>query len=390
MAVVPLLLLGCDGGVSEMPQLTVLADEEIAWEGWTTARLVAEGDTVPCEVHYRGGFSSGMPKPSVAVRFKKRRALCDLPEDKDYVLNASYIDKTFLRHKLCYDLFVAMNPEVNRAPQCSYAMVQRGEDPLGLYVVMQKLDASTLGVGKADSSSVIFKDPPLFYSSPIVPQDSDNYYQQTFPKKHRDDRTAQIEALRNFVFESDDSTFGAEVGRRVDLANIADWHILLMLSNNSDGLLKNFYLYKADDRTPFRIAPWDYDHSMGRDGDNAYNMLSDTVNVARCELLRRLWQWEPYRALVAARWLQLRKEGTVSVEALQGRIDSEARRLRKAVKANERLWPVDGPFYKDANNFGDEIKIMKQFVELNVKRLDGLFGMPADGVDEGKNKTKRK
>lgn len=373
IACTALLLLGCGGRESSLPELAVLPEGEIVWEGWTPALLVAENDTMRCEVHYRGGISSGFPKPSLALRFDRRRALLDLPEDKDFVLNASYIDKTFLRHKMCYDLFRAMQPERNRAPLCTYAMLRRASDELGLYVVMQKLDASTLGVGKADSTSVIFKDPPLFYTSRITPQDSDNYYQQTFPKKRKDDRTAQIEALRSFVFESDDSTLRAQVAEVVDLDNVVDWHLLLLLSNNSDGLLKNFYLYKADDRTPWRVAPWDYDHSLGRDGDNAYNMLTDTVDCSRNELLRRLWQWDAYRQRLCNRWWQLRQQGTISTMALCGWIDTQARDLRRAVKANERRWPVDGPHYKDAGDFDHEVEVMKQFVRLNVERLDRML-----------------
>ncbi len=48
---------------------------------------------------------------------------------------------------------------------------------------------------------------------------------------------------------------------------------MLLLSNNGDGVMKNFLLYKIDSNTPFRIALWDYDHSFGRDGDNELNLM---------------------------------------------------------------------------------------------------------------------
>ena len=367
------LLLSCGGGRPELPELQLSADGEIVWEGWTTATLVAGGDTLDGRIHYRGGISAGYPKHSLALKLDERYPLCGLPADKDWILNANYIDKTFMRHKLCYDLFRLMDEEVNRAPLCAYATLTVDGHGQGLYVVMQKMDASTLGIDKGDSTSVIFKEPPVMYDERIVPQDPDNYYQQTFPKKRKDDRTAQAEAIVAFLQDSPDEVFRAEVGQWFDLKNIADWQLLLLLSNNADGLRKNFFLYKVGDATPYRVAPWDYDHSFGRDGDNEPNMLRDTVDCNRAVLLRRLWQWPEYRSHVARRWQQLRTEGLFTEATLNRMIADNAAQIEAAVKANELLWPVDNDIYYDANHFDAELDIMREFIGRNIERLDTLF-----------------
>lgn len=367
------MLLSCGGGRPELPELQLSADGEIVWEGWTTATLVAGGDTLDGRIHYRGGISAGYPKHSLALKLDERYPLCGLPADKDWILNANYIDKTFMRHKLCYDLFRLMDEERNRAPLCAYATLTVDGHGQGLYVVMQKMDASTLGIDKGDSTSVIFKEPPVMYDERIVPQDPDNYYQQTFPKKRKDDRTAQAEAIVAFLQDSPDEVFRAEVGQWFDLKNIADWQLLLLLSNNADGLRKNFFLYKVDDATPYRVAPWDYDHSFGRDGDNEPNMLRDTVDCNRAVLLRRLWQWPEYRSQVARRWQQLRTEGLFTEATLNRMIADNAAQIEAAVKANELLWPVDNDIYYDANHFDAELDIMREFIGRNIERLDTLF-----------------
>ena len=367
------MLLSCGGGRPELPELQLSADGEIVWEGWTTATLVAGGDTRDGRIHYRGGISAGYPKHSLALKLDERYPLCGLPADKDWILNANYIDKTFMRHKLCYDLFRLMDEEVNRAPLCAYATLTVDGHGQGLYVVMQKMDASTLGIDKGDSTSVIFKEPPVMYDERIVPQDPDNYYQQTFPKKRKDDRTAQAEAIVAFLQDSPDEVFRAEVGQWFDLKNIADWQLLLLLSNNADGLRKNFFLYKVGDATPYRVAPWDYDHSFGRDGDNEPNMLRDTVDCNRAVLLRRLWQWPEYRSHVARRWQQLRTEGLFTEATLNRMIADNAAQIEAAVKANELLWPVDNDIYYDANHFDAELDIMREFIGRNIERLDILF-----------------
>ena len=367
------MLLSCGGGRPELPELQLSADGEIVWEGWTTATLVAGGDTLDGRIHYRGGISAGYPKHSLALKLDERYPLCGLPADKDWILNANYIDKTFMRHKLCYDLFRLMDEERNRAPLCAYATLTVDGHGQGLYVVMQKMDASTLGIDKGDSTSVIFKEPPVMYDERIAPQDPDNYYQQTFPKKRKDDRTAQAEAIVAFLQDSPDEVFRAEVGQWFDLKNIADWQLLLLLSNNADGLRKNFFLYKVGDATPYRVAPWDYDHSFGRDGDNEPNMLRDTVDCNRAVLLRRLWQWPEYRSQVARRWQQLRTEGLFTEATLNRMIADNAAQIEAAVKANELLWPVDNDIYYDANHFDAELDIMREFIGRNIERLDTLF-----------------
>lgn len=366
------LLLSCGGGKESVPDISLVADGEVQWEDWMEATLKADGTPMECKVHYRGGGSSRYDKHSYAVKFPERVSLLGMPADKDWILNATFIDKTFLRHKLSYDIFRQMHPD-NRASQCAYARLYEKDLFRGLYVVMQKLDASTLGIVKEDSSSVIFKEPPFLYAQPIVPQDSDNYYQQAYPKKRKEDRTAQVEALRWLVFEAPDSLFAQRVGECFDLRNVADWHILLLLTNNSDGILKNFYLYKVDDKTPFRIAPWDYDHSFGRDSDGEYNMLSVNADINRNLLLKRLMRMDEYRHLVASRWQQLRDGDAISVERLTAMIDADADYIREAARQNAEVWPVDDPYFYDGMDFDEELDVMRTFVRLNVPRLDHYF-----------------
>ena len=108
-------------------------------------------------------------------------------------------------------------------------------------MVMQKMDASTLGIDKGDSTSVIFKEPPVMYDERIVPQDPDNYYQQTFPKKRKEttDRQFQFAAIAGLaalviaggvwrakrrIVEWDDSamTGPATGGRPLAFSDVAD------------------------------------------------------------------------------------------------------------------------------------------------------------------------
>lgn len=327
----------------------------------------------PGSIERRGGYSISFPKPSYEIDLERDIALAKLPADDDWILNANYIDKTFLRHVLSYDLFREMSP-VNEAPQCKYVELRLNGRYQGLYVLMEKLDKSSLGINNRDPEACVFKEPPIFIPdlTSFRPQYGDNYYQQTYPEKRADDRTNFIYELRTFVAESSDSLFAAQIGSRFDLNNIIDWHLLLLLSNNSDGLKKNFYLYQQSADTPLRVAPWDYDHSYGRDGDNEKNM-DRWIDCRRSLLFARLLEQPFYWRALKARWQTLNETGLLSLNSLLARVDSYLPKLEPLVQPNFVRWSLDGPVYYDGNDFAAEIALMKTYMHKRHGMLVEYF-----------------
>ncbi len=325
-------------------------------------------------VERRGGSSISFSKHSYEIDLNEDIPLLDLPDDDDWILNANYIDKTFLRHVVSYELFMAMN-EKNEASQCEYIEVQLNSIYNGLYVLMEKLDKSSLEINGEDTSAVIFKEPHLFRESyeNIIPQDEDNFHQQTFPKIGKKNKAGFIEGIRKFILTSSDAVFSKEIFGIFDMENIIDWHLLLLISNNSDGILKNYYLYKTDANTPVRIAPWDYDHSFGRDGDNELNLDERPLKIERSILFSRLLQFNWYKQLLKNRWEKLNDSGVLSEQDLKQRVIKKSTEVREPAIKNFEMWPVNSSWYYDSNNFDQEIEIMLQFIELRHRRLREYF-----------------
>ena len=197
---------------------------------------------------------------------------------------------------------------------------------------MEEINASMIGLNKNDTMAVLFKDPPIFREVRLTyVQDSFNYYQQKFPKINQADKTYYIEEFKNFLFHANDDEFSKLVDSWVDISNIIDWHIILLFSNNDDGILKNFYLYKLDENTPFRIAIWDYDHSFGRDGDNEPNMMERELNCNRSILLKRLTEVSDigYLKKLKNRWFELRMQNIISIENFEKHINHNDKMIYK-------------------------------------------------------------
>jgi len=331
--------------------------------------------TIPATIKRRGGVSIRYDKHSFSVELDSKHALGDLPNDDDWILNANYIDKTFMRHKMSYDLFKQMHPN-NIASSCAYVNVHLNDEYNGLYVLMEEINGGMVELDKDDSQAMLFKDPPIFHEHILeVVQDSLNYYQQKFPDILEDDKTAYLETFKDFLFYSTDEIFRTELANWVDLDNIIDWHLLLLLSNNSDGIMKNFYLYKLDADTPFRIAIWDYDHSFGRDGDNELNMMERPLDVKRSVLIKRLLEISEiqYFEKLQQRWQALRANGVFSVDNIQQLVDANDKIISHDLADNFAKWPVDNHWYYDANDYEAEIAIIHQFTELRISQLDDYF-----------------
>lgn len=365
---------------SKIPTIFLKTNSDILWDNYSPCivGLSNNFDTLffDGKIKCRGGISSKYYKHSYSLKFTEPHSVCGLPTNKSWILNASYIDKTFMRHKICYDLFRMMG-DYNAAPQCSYAFVYENSKPLGLYVVMQRLNKQVLKVSTIDSCAVIFKEPKIFYPDSLMPKREStnrNYHDQTYPNfSETTDYSIVMDNFRNFILNSSDNDFYENIRQWIDLRNLIDWHLLLLFTNGGDGVLKNFYFYKTDSETPFRVALWDCDHSLGRDGDNELNMLKHSANCERNILLNRLMKYQNYRKSLKRRYWQLRENGIFSYKTIEKMVKENDTSIKKGIVENERLWPSDGDFYYDNNNYEQEKELLLHFVTINIEKLDKEF-----------------
>lgn len=365
--------------LKEIPHVNILKNTPIKWNTKEDCiiqySLGKKQIKIPGKIKCRGGMSSKYYKHSYTLELSNKHAFAPLRKDDDWIINANFIDKTFMRHKVSYDLFREMNPN-NKASKCAYINVSKNNKYNGLYVLMEKINASMLNLNKKDSLAMLFKDPPIFYNEPLsYVQDTTNYYQQKYPNiKHRD-KSSYIEKFKHFLYTSSDEQFCKEINNWVDVNNVIDWHLIILFSNNGDGILKNFYLYKIDDKTPFRFAIWDYDHSYGRDGDYTLNMMKNEANWKKAILLNRLFSIDKtnYKKRLKERWNQLRETNIFSKENLYTHIHENHQLIKNEINSNTERWSNENHWYSDSNSYDDEINLMKKFIEKRIQQLDLFF-----------------
>lgn len=161
------------------------------------------------------------------------------------------------------------------------------------------------------------------------------------------------------------------IGHRLDLANAMDFHILVQVTANSDGITKNFLLARDGQESgpqtnKFFFVPWDYDGTFGRN----WNATPYPHNVWLSNpLFDRLMQNGEYRRRFAARWRQLR-QGPLAEAAMVAAIERNVRTLGEAVRRNVERWPTDRGGYPDRLTFEEDIEQMKAWVERRLQWLD--------------------
>ncbi len=338
-------------------------------------QIQKNGETLPIKAKYRGGMSSQYYKHSFSVEFNQDTLLFDgWKSDDDYIFNANYIDKTFIRHRLSYDIFSLFSP-ANITPKSHFKNLYLNNDYQGLYVIMEEVDRSLLNIKKSDSSALILKDGALFsdYLDGYPQQEGEDVFQQKHPKHQSDNNRKEILQLWNFLHCSTDQEFEDSVAHYFNLDNIIDWHLLLLFTNNGDGVLKNFYWYKKEG-TKWSVVPWDYDDSFGRNGDGTLQTALNHCNWQRNILLKRLFNLNigKYRTRLKSKWDALR-EDVLNLNRIQVLVESYYQEIKpKDLENNFKKWPITDPNYADTLNHDQELALIYQYIPKKLTEIDSL------------------
>ena len=253
--------------------------------------------TGKAKVEYRGCSSQNFPKKSLGIELRNVNfplldsavALFGFPAESDWVLNASYTDKTFLRDVLTYRLSNQMGQYASRT---KHVEVVIDGQYMGLYVFQEKIkrDAGRIAVSKLEPNDVSTAKISGGY---IVKIDKwcGNQSSHTWQSSHasagstnphyfiadypNDDNitTAQFNYIKTYVntFETVMSGTGfanATTGypKYIKDSTFIDYFLLQEISSNNDAWRFSTYMHKERDSKGGKLrmgAPWDFNLAWG-------------------------------------------------------------------------------------------------------------------------------
>jgi len=377
-------------------------------------------------IEIRGSSSSGWSKKSYSFETENddgsnnNVSLLGMPSENDWVLYASYYDRSFLRNVLVDHFAREMGWYASRTRYCE--LVLNGEYK-GIYVLMEKIkrDKNRVNISKLLETDIsgdnvtggyiikIDKDPwePGFESKyRAFPGASQKIkYQYHYPKGDKI-LPEQEQYIQNFVNDFEDamqSDSYAEIHsgypKYLNVPSFVDNFILNELSRNVDGYRLSSYFYKDKDSKGGKLTAgpvWDYNFSFGNVGYYngelvaGWQLLYFTDNLAfnQNDSFQEPFWWKKllfdttFVHRIIDRWWVLRSDILDPVN-FNSFIDAVADTLSEAKDRNFEIWigpgepklPEDGwfpPTYPIDNlhTYSDEITYLKSWIADRINWID--------------------
>lgn len=333
-------------------------------------------EKLPCEMKYRGAVSMSYEKKSYAIKLDEAAPLAGMKARRDWVLNAAFIDRSLMRHKLSYDLFSSLSTEA--APR--YAAGSRFVEVFingryeGVYLLTERVDRKLLHLKKYDKDdsahACIYK---AVDHSARFNQNGHHGYEQHEPDRDKHKYWQPLDELNRFCTTSRDTAFfdpATGISSRIEPGSAIDFHLLLLMVANNDGPDKNFILARdaarQENHPLFFFAPWDFDATFGRDWNAS--RLGPTMWLSNY-LFDRLLENRDYRKRFVSRWRELRR-AQFSIAGMHQMIDRNVETLGPAAQRNAKKWRRENGHFPDSLSFDEDIKQIKEWVVARVIWLD--------------------
>lgn len=368
-------------------------------------------------IELRGSSSQMFPKKTYGFETwdisstSMDTSLLGMPSESDWILSASYTDKSLMNNMLAYKLFSDFG---YYAPRTRYVELVLNGQYQGVYILMEKIkrDVNRVNISKMATTDIAGNDVTGGYilkvdkntgsggngfSSNFAPavQTSGQtiYFQYEYPSD-ANIQPQQETYIQNFV-DSFETALASQplqdlnIGWRAygDEFSFIHYFILNELSKNVDGYRLSTYLYKTKNTQGDRLVigpPWDYDLGFHNadycDGSVVTGWAHEFGNVCSGDGFQVPFWWEQmlqdtlFTNNLKCIYIQLRST-YLNQANLFAYIDSVALELEEGQQRNfstweilgAYIWPNPGPL---PISYAEEILELKTWLSDRLTWLD--------------------
>lgn len=360
-------------------------------------------------IKIRGAFSSSLPQKPYAFTTMESNlqndsnvVLLGLPKEHDWILLATYNDKSFVRNPLMYEVFRDMN---HYAARSKYVEVVLDGEYQGIYSLMEKVkrDSQRVSIPKltlADTSGdnltggyIIKHDyPDQGWTSNYTAQPCAENYQYNFEYPSGDSiLPQQANYIENYMDSLEDRLYSTQykdslLGYRpfVHLNSFIDYMLVNEASWNWDGFKKSMFFFKEKDSKDHKLHAgpvWDFDwglkitpyHPADLSGWNYMNAPC-SGDVLYLPWWDRMMQDTFFQNKTKCRW-EFHRKYSLHLDTLNHFIDAQVQYLQQAQARHYAYWQTLGinvgtPEITPAMNFPDEIDSLKAFLKRRIEWID--------------------
>lgn len=359
--------------------------------------MVYEGDAL---VSLRGGMTFGYPKKNYKIKLyenyvgRTKVSLFGMRMDDDWILDASYIDKTKMRKKVVMDLWGDMSTvyyynKMRNAPNSKHVEVFVNDKYCGLYILSERIDRKLLNLKENTtgvSGGVIYKtkawryddQPYARFGVPVAEVDPYSQEWLVFDCEYpRLRNTGFIDWTPYYdlshLVHADTDTFNKQIINMVDLDNLAEYFIFVNLIKGEDNIGKNIIWSVVDtsddDLNKMFITAWDLDYSFGHDFQNK---VCPTTGVLSNYLFKRLIKYNTngFVDLINEKWVDLR-ESIITEEYITTAFMNEYNALKEAgcYEREGMTWHTNATKSME-DTAKEEIDFISNWTEERIAYLD--------------------
>ena len=343
--------------------------------------------------------------------------LLSLPSENDWILYASYSDKTFLRNEIPYYLSRIIGRYGSRTAYCE--LVINGSYR-GLYVLMEKIkqDKNRVDIAKLNPEDtigieltggyILKVDKPYDFGWQVNVEPLYGF-DKTFYQYHDPDSAElapkQRAYIKDFMFKVESTLVSSNYkdsvngyAKYIDVPSAVDYFIISEIAKSVDAYRFSFYMYKEKDNDGGKLhfGPlWDYDLAFANYGENAWEQPWKTSDWnaeitawKRTYLMKRLFTDPNFKEKIKQRWIELRS-GVFSYINILEYMDQTINKISEARIRNFIKWPIIGvyvwPNYYIGATYEDEVNFLKGWIIQRINWMDiELTGSPISNIDEQK------
>ncbi len=332
------------------------------------------GNTSFWQRNIRGLEDFSLRKIALSLRFEDPHHLLNDTATRHMYFATGYSDTALIRNKLSYDLFKAMSePDAPRsAPDVQWAEVFLNGQYRGMYENNTRIDRHKLGFPRSEEDAV---HPAVLYK---FEGGGNNFGEQRIhaitqkqPPRAQGTHWEPYRALIRGIRSANPEEFGKTMEEWVDVDYIRDYHLLLNLTENIDGI--NVNLYVARDAGPearLFIVPWDYDKTFGPGRRHRWHSNALTTHLME--------NHPDYANGLNRRWAELR-QGPWSNDAVRERIAEMERHLNGVIQWDYEIWNHQ---YNRDRSFEQQVEDIRTRAQERLAHLDRFIPTLAEQSED--------
>ncbi|WP_349410070.1 CotH kinase family protein [Pseudalkalibacillus sp. SCS-8] len=184
---------------------------------------------------------------------------------KELHINSEYIDKSLIRNKLSLDFFSTLGV---LSPKSNHVLITINDDFQGVYLQLESVDRYFLKTRNLPKGPIFYAENDNANFSLISPirEGLKKRFESGYSCKEgtSDDRAILADLIYQINTIPPDE-FESAIQNYVNVDKYLRWLAGVVCTQNYDGFIHNYALYRRSDNGLFEIIPWDYDATWGRD-----------------------------------------------------------------------------------------------------------------------------